>query len=190
MKSQNEFLLKCLAVLPSLDRFNPGSDPAEGGGSTSVVNPFGVVDVQLISSNPASLGAVTGYTEVHMDSAAEGGTVPITHQDDADRVLLMMGLPMGDASWRMSLNLDNENGSDTVHMQGIEAKYSILRANLVSATNLRFEVVGSYFTIEVATAEFETYININQANAVVKLSYTNLNTFDTYSVSFLAKANV
>jgi hypothetical protein len=189
MKSQNEFLPKSLAVLPTLDHFNPGTDPADGGGGVSV-SPFDTVDVQLISSNPANPGAITPYTELHLDSPAEGGTVPITSVEDSDRVMLLMGLPKPTADWSMSLTVNDSSGTDTIHMQGIEAKYSNLRSTLVNGSNLRHEVADVFFTIEVGTGRYETYVNINQALEVVKLTYTNLNTFDQYCVSLIAKANV
>jgi hypothetical protein len=190
MKNQNEFLPKSLAALPQLDSFIPGTNPADGEGGNVGISPFETIDVQLISSHPANPGGINPYTEVHLNGPADGGTVPITANEDSDRVMMLMSLPKPNAEWRMSLVVNKGASQDTIDMQGIEGKYDSLKATLANSRNLRHEEAGLYFTIEAGPRRFETYVNINQPTEVVKLSYTNLDTFDQHCVSLIAKAKV
>ena len=182
MKTRSEFLPHCLAVLPSLDFFNPGEDPAAGGGT--LVGPFDTVDFEMFS--PSS---TTNYTELHLQSAAEGGTTPISAGADTERTMLIMQLPTIGAPWSMALQLTNGSENDTVQMQSIAGKYSVLRATLVTGSNLRYEQVDEFFTIEASANHFETYLHVNLTDEVVKLSYANMDTFNAFSVSFLTKSN-
>ncbi len=183
MKSQKVFFPRCLAVLPAIDCFNPGQDPADGGGAA--ISPFDTVDFAMFAAT-----GTTNYTELHLDSPADGGTMPIVNGTDSERCMLIMKLPTVGAAWSMALQLNTAEGSDTVQMQCLLGNFQTLRSSLVNASNLRYEVAGVFFTIEVGTNIYQTYLNVNHTNEVVKLSYSRLNTFDEFCVSFLAKSNV
>ena len=187
MKSVIEFLPRCLAALPSLDFFNPdpGVDPNAGGGSSTSV--FDQVHVTLYS---AGTGAGTNYSELHLNSPNDGGTTPITHDADTERAIFFMPIPKSDASWSMSVVVSNAIYSDTVNMQGVTGKYTTLRASLVTAANLKFEVDGEFFTIKISDSEYHTYVNVNQPNETIRLKYSKLNVFDDFRVSLIGKSNV
>ena len=132
----------------------------------------------------------TNYSELKMEAPADGGTTPINNGSDTERALLIMPLPKSGTTWTMSMQLGNATGGDTIEMKVIEAKYAALRSTLANVRNLKADEPGMYFTIKVGPGRFETYVNINQPTEALMLTYKNLNTFDAFRVSFLAKSNV
>jgi hypothetical protein len=189
MKNQKAPFLRSLAVLPSLDFFNPepGIDPSTSvGGGASTTNSFDHVDVKLISPNT---GNESNYAELHLQSRIDGGTTPIIVDTDTDRAILFMPVPQPNSTWRMSLLLSNETMSDTVQIQGIEGKYDILRTQAIDNRSMLLEDEGIFFTVSTPEAMFETYVNVNQTNEVIRLSYSNFDVFDAFRVSLIGKCN-
>ncbi len=184
MKTENEFLPKSLQALPALDFFTP-KEPGDGGNGGAPLGPFDTVDFTM--HGPVS---ATNYSELKMEAPADGGTTPINNGSDTERALLIMPLPKVGTAWTMSMQLGNAAGTDMVEMKVIDAKYAALRLTLANARNLKAEALGMYFTIQVAPTRFETYVNINQVTETLVLAYKDLNTFDAFRVSFLAKSNV
>jgi hypothetical protein len=188
MKSQNEFFPRSLALLPNLDFFNPGGD-GDGGGGSPPVTDYDTVDFKMISSSDANPGMITNFAELKMESPADGGTTPISAENETERVMLIMGLPKPAADWTMTLQLNGPMGNDAVSMLRISGVYATLRATLVTSSNLTFEVSGMFFTIRLENGTYETYLNINHDEEVVRLRYAQMQTFDWFRVSFLAFSN-
>jgi hypothetical protein len=185
MKSQKRYLPRFLAVLPELDFYAPGADPAGGGGGTS--NPFDQVDFQLISSSAAHPGEIFDYTEMHVNSSQGGGTGPIRGEDDPERAIFVTGLPPVGAGWEMSVVFKKGTFSDTVKMKRFAGNFATLHTNLQDM--IIFEEDQVFFMIQRGPSAFETYVNINMAAEVAQFQHTQQSTFNLFLVSILGRSN-
>jgi hypothetical protein len=186
MKSKKHFFPRSLSVLPNLDHFDPGIDPADGGGGAGS-NPFDTVDFQLISKSPAHPGEIYDYTEMHVKSPGGGGTIPIKHEDDPQRAIFVTGLPPVGANWEMSVVFTKVAFSDTVKFKRIAGNFATLHQDFLD--RIIFEEAEVFFTIPAGANGFETYVNINIANEVAKLSHAQQDTFGLFLVSILGRSN-
>jgi hypothetical protein len=185
MKSRNFLFTRALAQLPQLDSFQPeNADDPTGGGA--LVNPFDDVDFKVVRGGTHILEPELHYKEVHLASST-GGSDPISDQDHPERAILGMPLPIVGANWGMTLSLEGPGGTDNVKISRIAAKYAVLRAEV--AGEVVFEETDEFFTVQIGAKEFETYVNINQVDEVVKLKHSNAAVFDLFSMSFLGQSN-
>ncbi len=186
MKSQKNFLPRFLAVLPTLDHFAPGEEPA-GGGRGATPDPFDQVDFQLISSSAAHPGEIFNYTEMHLDSSGGGGTTPIKNEDDPQRAIFITGLPPVGANWDMSVTFTKGAFNDTVKMTRIAGNFATLHTAMQDM--IIFEEANVFFMVQTGVNAYETYVNINIAVEVAKLVHTKETTFDLFLVSILGRSN-
>lgn len=179
---------KSLAVLPQVEQFVPGED--EGGGAPPAT-PFDVTDFQLISSNPTNPGVIFDYTEVHLDSITGGGTVPIKDQADPERVMYIGGIPRAGEDWTMSISLSSDGGTDTVGISCVSSTFAAMLANPPGTLYFPTDPteVTTFFTVQLELTSFETYVDVNLGDEIVKLTHSNGNTFDNFGVSFLGRSN-
>lgn len=185
MKSKKHFFPRSLAVLPCLDHFDPGIDPADGGGAGS--NPFDTVDFKLISKSPSHPGQIYDYTEMHAKSPGGGGTIPIKDEDDPQRAIFVTGLPPVGANWEMSVVFTKGSFSDTVKFKRIQDNFDTLHQNFLDM--IVFEEANVFFMVPSGTNGFDTYVNINIANEVAKLAHSQQATFGLFLVSILGRSN-
>ncbi|HEX2898257.1 MAG TPA: hypothetical protein VHS96_00915 [Bacteroidia bacterium] len=186
MKSQKDHFPKFLAALPQIDHFQPGDDPADGGGAPAA-SPFDVTDFQLISSSHAHPGMIFDYTELHLDSVGSGGTTPIKHEDDPQRVMFISGLPGVDDVWEMSVVLTDGDFTDTLNMRRVAGSFSQMQLDFGDMVIFRED--GVFFTVKLGEKQFETYVNTNMEAEVARLRHTSETTFDRFGVSLLGRSN-
>jgi hypothetical protein len=187
MKRKKHQLPKSLAKLPVLDFFKPEDN--EAGGGTIVASVFDQTDFQVVSSHPANPGTIYEYTELHLDSIGSGGTTPIKHQDDPERVMFVSGLPPVGANWTMTLTLTKEDFSDTLKIKRFEGNFDNLRENLGSQFPVIHEERDVFFTLKISDRQFETYVNVNIEAEVAQLVHGDPTTFDQFGVSLLGRSN-
>lgn len=173
-----------LAALPALDFFNPGGDDDGGGGAPPSV--FDEVNFTMILDD--STQPPVGYTELHLDSPAEGGTNPIHQSGDTERCMLVMALPNKDDDWTMAIQLTSPTGNDTVSIGLVDGVYGTLRTQMAADFGIIFES-GYFFTVQTAANKYETYVDVNKRDQVARLDYANLDVFDRHQVCLLALAN-
>jgi hypothetical protein len=183
MKNQKNFLPRDLAKFPVLDAFQPGEDPDGGGGG--IVSPFDPINFTMIHDGGG--GAEIHYTELHLDSKLDGGTKPIKDGDEAERVMLIMPLPAIGDTWTMAVKLGSTDLSDEIAITRIVGVYATLKADFAASMHY-VDPADTFFTIA-KSGKWETYLNINQPFEVVKLAHNDSQTFDAFSMSFLARSN-
>jgi hypothetical protein len=184
MKSQKNQFPRFLAALPQIDFFQPDDEPTD----PTVASPFDITDFQLICSSPVNPGTIMDYTELHLDSVAGGGTIPIKSQDDPERVMFIGGLPPVRADWSMSIVFTQGDFSDTVKMSRVAGKFLDFRLSLASRSPLVFENPDVFFTVEKGPRRYETYVNVNIEGETALLEHSDASTFDQFGLSLLGRS--
>ncbi|MFN8394920.1 MAG: hypothetical protein U0176_09760 [Bacteroidia bacterium] len=179
---------KSLAVLPQVDQFMPGE---ETGGGAPPVSPFDVTDFQLISSNPTSPGTIFDYTEVHLDSITGGGTIPIKEQADPERVMHVGGIPRAGESWTMSIAFSSDSGADTIGMSCISSTFAAMKSSYPGTLYFPTDpaAITTFFTVQIEIDVYETYVDVNLGDEIVKLTHSKGDSFDLFGMSFLGRSN-
>lgn len=188
MKNRKSNFPRSLAALPQIDFFQPepGEEPSGGG---AIVSPFDTVDFRLFSQSATCNGCEIDYTEVHLDGPGTSGTEPIRDLDNPEKSLLVMGLPRPGADWTMTLKLSGPNSGDEVQMSNFAGKFSSLHNELSGQFPFIKDETDLFFTFEREPGKYETYVNINQGDEVVRLQHNVGDIFNDFSLSILGRSN-
>ena len=187
MKSRKSNFPRSLALLPQIDFFNP--EPGAEGSGGSAVNYFDAVNFRLFSESESCNGCLIDYTEVHLESSSTAGSEPIKNLENPEKALLVMGLPKSTDNWTMALKLNSPVASDEVQISKMPGKYGNIRDEKAAEFPFIYEDPDLYFTYEREPGMFETIVNMNQADEVIRLQHTIGSIFDDFSLSFLARSN-
>lgn len=193
MEKRNLFMLRSLEFA-NFKEDQMGLDPSEGSSavgrsaaaaSSASSNPD--IDWKIISEAPGSFGDEIDYTEFVLDSPASGGVRPIKQEDNPERCIMALDLPEPSETRQISLNVsDSSSGfSDTVTMEQVLGNFNAIK----EANAAKISHSGTnFFTLDNGPgAKYDTYINLNEADIVGKLTHDQANTFDLFRFSFLTQ---
>lgn len=183
MKKRNNFLLNEL----QLAEFRRSEDPTggDGGGTTQSTK---AKDFIMISGSESCPECEYGYAELLLSGPGGLQGKPIHHEDIPERVIMINEVPGPKDNWSMALTLNNGTVEDTIKVKSIAENYDALREKKGAEFKIVKEEEGVFFSIQLSEHAYETYMYYNQKEETLLTSYTHIDTYDEFRVSFLALA--